>query len=144
MKRLSGESTRLTQAAANLIGAPFRLHGRDPATGIDCVGLVYTSLVAIGRKPVAPEGYRLRNSDTRRWFAAAPLSGFAAADGALEPGDLILIMPAPGQQHLMIVENLQSAIHAHAGLRRVVRQTMAPDLEILAHWRLNPISERKA
>ncbi|WP_299195000.1 peptidoglycan endopeptidase [uncultured Erythrobacter sp.] len=112
--------------------------------GVDCVGLVYASLVAIGRKPVAPEGYRIRNADAQRWFAAATLSGFAAADGTLEPGDLILIIPSPGQQHLMIVENLQTAIHAHAGLRRVVRQTMATDQEILAHWRLNPISERKA
>ncbi len=30
----------LAAAALNLIGTPFRLHGRDPATGLDCVGLV--------------------------------------------------------------------------------------------------------
>lgn len=144
MNQATCEGRRLARAAAALIGTPFRLHGRDPARGLDCVGLVYASLVAIGRRPIAPQGYRLRNSDPRRWLAIAPLSGLEAANGSPDVGDTILISPSPGQHHLMIVDSPQSAIHAHAGLRRVVRQPMTFDQHILAHWRLTPIPERKA
>ena len=28
----------LAEAAAALVGSRFRLHGRDPATGLDCIG----------------------------------------------------------------------------------------------------------
>ena len=30
----------LATAAEQLIGIPFRLHGRNPETGLDCVGVV--------------------------------------------------------------------------------------------------------
>ena len=33
-------SAAIIAAARAAIGARFRLHGRDPATGLDCVGLV--------------------------------------------------------------------------------------------------------
>lgn len=41
-------------AAEALLGAPFRLGGRDPATGIDCVGLAISgqSSLPCGRPTV--------------------------------------------------------------------------------------------
>ena len=57
---------------------------------------------------------------------------------------MLLIEPSPGQQHVVIIETAKTVIHAHAGLRRVVREKMALDQEILAHWRLNDKPERKA
>jgi hypothetical protein len=50
----------LAAAALNLIGTPFRLHGRDPARGLDCVGLVAEAMRRAGFHPVPPGGYGLR------------------------------------------------------------------------------------
>ena len=38
----------LAIAAGELVGSPFRLQGRDPAHGLDCIGLVLVSLARIG------------------------------------------------------------------------------------------------
>ena len=82
---------RFARAAANLIGVPFRLRGRDPSKGLDCIGLVHAALVAIDRQPITPEGYRLRNSDPSRWLGYAELSGFQKSTGKLMIGDIALI-----------------------------------------------------
>jgi len=134
--KLGNEGERLAHAAEQFVGAPFRLHGRDPRTGLDCVGLVYASLLAIGFKPRAPEGYALRNADPRRWFAHAGLSGLTSTHGTVRPGDVFLTSPSPGQFHLAISSGRATAIHAHAGLRRVVRQPMTLTPVASGHWRL--------
>jgi cell wall-associated NlpC family hydrolase len=126
----------LARAAAQLIGVPFRLHGRDPATGLDCIGLVHASLIVIDRKPRSPEGYRLRNGDISAWLCFAELSGFGKVSGPFQEGDLILSTPGPGQHHLTVFEGRQTFIHAHAGLGRVVRQTISLSDPVLSHWRL--------
>jgi cell wall-associated NlpC family hydrolase len=126
----------LADAALQLVGARFRLAGRDPATGLDCVGLLICSLRSVGCVPVAPEGYRLRNTDPARWFACAVESGLVAVEGPIQPGDVILLRPGPGQQHVVIAEGDGIFIHAHAGLGRVVRQPITLSNDIIAHWRL--------
>lgn len=124
----------LASAAATLVGTRFRLYGREPASGLDCVGMVSAALTMIGRRPLAIGGYSLRNRNVDRWFTEAARSGLSPVAGALKAGDVLLICPAPLQHHLMIVEGLDWLIHAHAALRRVVREPltgMAP----IAHWR---------
>lgn len=127
----------LATAAARLIGVRFRLHGRNPASGLDCVGVLTASLEAMGRAHSAPIGYRLHNIDSKQWLRYALRSGLVDAKGAMLPGDVLLVAPGPAQQHLMIVETKESAIHAHATLGRVVRQPIDKETKILAHWRLN-------
>lgn len=127
---------QLARAAACFIGARFRLHGRDPAVGLDCVGLLLCSLDAIGSKAVEPTGYRLHNSDHSPWLQCAKASGFIPARGPIEAGDVLLVIPGPGQQHLIIAESATSIIHAHAGLRKVVRQPMDQSIRPQAQWRL--------
>ncbi len=130
------EGERLAAAAASLIGTPFCLHGRDPASGLDCVGLVHASLAAIGHQGQSPEGYALRTIDPQRWFACAHDYGLVKAHGSIRAGDVILTSPGPGQSHLAIAESEISAIHAHAGLRRVVRQTLSVMPAKLMRWRI--------
>lgn len=127
---------RFALAAANLIGVPFRLHGRDPSKGLDCIGLVHAALVAIDRRPIAPEGYRLRNSDPSRWLGYAELSGFQKSTGELMIGDIVLIEPGMGQLHLIIADGTGQSVHAHAGLGRVVREPIPIRTAPLAQWRL--------
>ncbi|MEE4154455.1 MAG: NlpC/P60 family protein [Erythrobacter sp.] len=125
----------LAIAAATLVGTRFRLHGRDPATGLDCVGLVSVSLTLIGKRPLSISGYALRNGDVAHWFAEAERVGLHPAEGKIESGDVLLVSPSSLQHHLMISENPAQMIHAHAALRRVVREPM-PQVAPLAHWRL--------
>jgi pyrimidine deaminase RibD-like protein len=64
-----------------------------------------------------------------------------AADTVLRRGDVVLITLPPCQHHLVIAADHQSVIHAHAGLRRVVRQPLDPVWRIAAQWRAAPVSE---
>lgn len=136
MSHVSSKGPQLAQAAASFIGVRFRLLGRDHQSGLDCIGLVTCSLTKIGCKPVVPTGYRFRNSDASSWLPCATSSGLIHVTGSVSAGDVLLLKPGPGQHHLVIAENSDIAIHAHAGLRRVVRQPMGLFGEVLAHWRL--------
>jgi len=123
-------------AALGLVGCRFRLHGRDPATGLDCVGLVHVALAAAGARPVAPQGYGLRNIAVDQWVAFAARSGLVAATGPTRAGDVLLLALGYAQHHLVIAINADSVVHAHAGLRRVIVQPREPTWQIEAAWRL--------
>ena len=125
-------------AAAGLCGAPFRLHGRDPATGLDCVGLVAVALERCGRAAVAPEGYALRALSVAPLLCFAERNGFSRSDplAPSEPGDLILVRLSEIQAHLAIAVDGESFVHAHAGLGRVVIESGALPGAVIARWRL--------
>lgn len=131
----------LAEAARTLIGCPFRLHGRDPATGLDCVGLVSAALAASGVRPVVPSGYGLRNLDIAQWLPLARQSGLVPAPGAIGAGEVLLIALAHCQHHLVIAADAMTVIHAHAGLRRVVLQPLDPAWQVAAKWRFAPQRE---
>jgi len=128
----------LANAAASFVGVRFRLHGRDPATGLDCVGLLLASLAAVGRNATPPTGYGLRNIAIDQWLHLAGNAGLVSAHGPILSGDVILTSPGPNQHHIMIAEHSGSFIHAHAGLRRVVRQPLPALSNVHAHWRVAP------
>lgn len=131
----------LAAAATQLIGSPFRLHGRDPATGLDCVGLVVAALKAIGAKPLAPTGYSLRNLSVDQWLHFAARSGLAPSPGPIRRDDVLLITLSHCQHHLAIAADATNVIHAHAGLRQVVHQPLESTWRISAKWRAAPTSE---
>lgn len=128
----------LAQAAAALTGHPWRLHGRDPATGLDCIGLLGAALARIGRPVRLPTGYPLRLRQLGSWLPDPEGLGFSATSGPVAPGDVILLQPGPAQIHLAIAAPDGGWIHAHAGLRRVVQQCALPPGPMLGQWRLNP------
>lgn len=125
-------------AAAALAGTPYRLHGRDPESGLDCVGLISVALERCGRPAAVPRGYRLRA------MSVEPLLGFAAAndfsgilaDQPRAPGDLLLVRPSPLQAHLVVAQGARGFVHAHAGLRRVVCEGGGVPWPIIMRWRL--------
>ncbi|AJR26546.1 hypothetical protein [Sphingobium sp. YBL2] len=115
-------------AARALVDVRFRLHGRLPERGLDCVGL---AALVLGR--AAPEGYGLRSGDEGRaadWLRAA---GLRRVDAARE-GDLALVRPGPLQLHLMIVVP-GGHVHAHAGVGRVVEMPGPSPWPVLGYWR---------
>lgn len=131
----------LARAAQALIGCPFRLHGRDPLTGLDCVGLVAAAMAASGLRPVAPTGYALRNLAIEHWLPLARLSGLAPAKGLHRSGDILLLRLGQCQHHLAIAAEEGIVIHAHAGLQQVVRQPLERTWLICAQWRVAPRTE---
>jgi cell wall-associated NlpC family hydrolase len=123
---------RAIAAARGAIGTRFRLHGRDPASGLDCVGLAALALRAEGFGGAVPSGYALRSGDAVRVVAAIEAAGLVpAAD--VRPGDLVLLRAGPGQLHFAI-QSGDGIIHADAMLRRVVERC-APDWPVLGRWR---------
>ncbi len=122
--------------ARALVGTGFRLHGRDPATGLDCVGLVACATgVSIG----VPTGYALRGGDADAF--ANMIDAFAARRiGRLRPADILLTEAGPAQYHLGVWTG-HSLIHAHAGLRQVAETPGVPDGEVIAAWHITKDTE---
>ena len=90
---MNGPGDALAEAALGLVGCPFRLYGREPDTGLDCVGLVSAALAASGAQPVVPTGYGLRNLSVDLWLPLAERSGLEPSSGLLCAGD-VLAFPA--------------------------------------------------
>lgn len=128
---LGGE--RAAAAAIGAVGARFRLHGREAASGLDCVGLAALAMRAGGYEGAVPTGYRLRGGDLAR-VAKVLRDGLVPADGR-EAGDLLLFAPGPGQVHLA-VRTARGFVHADGGLGRVAERPGADPWPLLAAWRL--------
>ena len=133
---MSGVGPLLAQAAERLVGTPFRLHGRDPHTGLDCVGLLHAALRACGHPGLQPFAYALHNSDISAGLAALGNAGLTGAAGPCEPGDVLLVRTGPAQVHLLIAAPGNRFVHAHAGLRRVAATPAPLPWPVLRHWRL--------
>lgn len=123
-------------AARTMIGTRFRPQGRVPATGLDCVGLVWAAYAAAGRRLPRPSTYPLRGWKRERIEAMLMRAGFAPADGEDHPGDVALIAYPAIQYHLGLI-GPESFIHAHAGLRRVVEAPLDGTVRSAARWRLS-------
>ena len=127
----------LARAAEANLGVPFRLHGRDPASGLDCLGLVAHAFRACGRAAAPEPPYTLRAGRAARFDGFARQCGLLSATGDPEPGDIVMLGTGPAQIHLAIISpGGAGLIHAHAGLRRVVEQPFPSPWPVLRHWRL--------
>ncbi len=114
--------------ALTLVGARFRLHGRDVAGGLDCVGVV---ALACGAAAV-PSGYALRGGDVAR--VGAVLDARLARGDGRRLGDVLLFSVGAGQLHLGIA-TIRGLVHADAGLRRVVERPGIAPWVLIGAWR---------
>lgn len=118
----------IVAAARGCVGVRFRPWGREPALGLDCVGLV-----AWATGVPAPRDYALRGGDAARAGAMMERAGLRAI-GSGEPGDVLLIDEGMGQLHLAILTD-DGFVHADARLRRIVETPGRPAGRILSSWR---------
>ena len=125
----------LADAALTLIGAPFRLHGRDPATGLDCIGVFSAALAICGVRVRLPNTYRLRGATLPDLARFAQHLDFERTTAAVQRGDVLFARPGPVQFHLMIATGGERYVHAHAGLRRVVLSPRPADWLVEQVWR---------
>lgn len=126
----------LAAAAEALVGAPFRLHGRDPASGLDCIGVLAASLAACGRPAHLPTGYALRTRALPGLEAIVSDCAMVPVAGPAQAGDVLLVRVGACQFHLLIALDERRFVHAHAGLRRVVCSHMPAGWAVVGHWRL--------
>jgi cell wall-associated NlpC family hydrolase len=107
----------IVQRARSLVGAPFRPQGRDPQSGLDCVGVVLRSFLI----PAAcvRRDYRLRGPYFGEVEAA--LSTWFERKNPTESraGDVILFALPRDVTHLA-VHCGETFVHADASLCRVV------------------------
>lgn len=133
----------LAEAAQGVVGSRFRLHGRDPATGLDCIGVLAAALAATGQKATFPTGYSIRTGRFDDLAALAEAHGFAPATGIVLAGDVLFVRPGPAQMHLLIAAvDPGHFVEAHAGLGRVILRPGPLIDQVLQRWRLQaPLRE---
>ena len=108
--------SEIVSRARALVGTRFRLHGRDPASGLDCVGLITCACPAITQPP---EGYALRGGSAAGFAVMFECNGLTERRGDPCAGDILLLQPSAAQFHLGVWSG-DSLIHADGILRRVV------------------------
>lgn len=121
--------------ALEIVGAPFKLGGRCPRAGLDCVGVVGFVLADnIVSHPI-PNDYALRGEYLDRISAFFNRPAFQRLENASpRSGDILLYQPSVRQLHLAVV-TVHGAVHAHAGLRRVVLTPLPLPWALIGHWR---------
>ena len=127
----------IAQKAIALCGRAFRLHGRDEAHGLDCIGLVHACLDHAGLRCDPPNGYSIRAGSPER--ISEFLTGLGLArlrpGQAMQSGDIVLVRPGALQLHLM-VRAAGGFVHAHAGIGRVVWLTGDSPWPVIAVFRV--------
>lgn len=120
------------ERARALLGARFRAQGRDPALGLDCVGLV---LAAHGLPAdVARRDYRLRGDHRREIMSVIEDRFRRVPISQRKAGDVLLLEVARDQLHLAIA-SIAGFVHADARLGRVIETPDDPAWPILAVYR---------
>lgn len=121
--------------AVSLVGVPFRLRGRNVDVGLDCIGVVAGALSCTGHAFDVPKDYTLRGGHDGRIFSFFVNSCFVMVVGeVMQSGDILSLRPAIDQAHLAIITT-GGAVHAHAGLGRVVLTPLPLPWPVIGHWR---------
>lgn len=129
---MHGKAGLIVAGARRCVGTRFRIQGRLPGVGLDCVGVVVCAAAAAGIRLADATDYSLHGEQAGRLDDA--LSGLRpVAAGAA--GDVAVFEPASGTRHVGIVTE-GGLVHAHAGLRRVVEGPADPDWSPIGIWRL--------
>lgn len=119
--------------ARALVGARFRPQGRSPEYGLDCIGVI---AMAIDTDPArVRRDYDFRSGDADLFNAEFAATGMLPVPrSAAEPGDVLLVRPAPMRLHVVLLTDL-GYVHADARLRRVVEAPGPVPWPVLSAWR---------
>ena len=123
----------IVERARSVVGARFRPQGREPALGLDCLGVAaFAAAVAPG---VLPRRYTLRGEARAEIEHGLRRFGFEPVDvQSAAAGDILLAEAGPQQLHFA-VHTGSGLVHADAGLRRVVERPLPCPWPIVGAWR---------
>ena len=128
----------IVAAARACVGTRFRPQGRTPGLGLDCVGVVLIAAAAAGLGPFLVPAYAIGGRDEADVDAHLLAASCTEIPDA-QPGDIIALRYPGGRRHLAVVTP-GGAVHAHAGLGRVVEGPLDPAWPIGGAWRLAEIN----
>jgi cell wall-associated NlpC family hydrolase len=113
-------------AARTCIGVTFKLQGRNPDIGLDCIGLVVWAAAQCGLIVPDAQDYLLSDNPERldKGLLAAPLKPVDFTH--LMSGDILRLLSNGQTLHLAIYGEA-SLIHADIRCRKVVEQRLTQD-----------------
>ncbi len=124
-------SKRTAARARALVGVRFRPQGRDPAKGLDCVGVVIHAFRLEAGS--IPDDYRLSSLGRTAELMAGILARFAPLRRA-EVGHLVVMEAGRRQMHLG-VRTEAGIVHADARTGRVIEGPIPPGARVVGYFR---------
>ena len=125
---------RIAARARALVGVRFRPQGRDPNTGLDCVGAA-AAAAGVPRERVRADypmrGQRLAEIE----HELCDLGLWPVMEAAARPGDVLVLEAGPAKLHVAVVTD-GGFVHADAGLRKVVERPGPPPWPVAGVWRM--------
>ncbi|MDR3450734.1 MAG: NlpC/P60 family protein [Alphaproteobacteria bacterium] len=118
---------QMIAASRGCIGTPFHHQGRDPANGLDCIGLLIVAARAAGMQVQDRNDYS-RRPDGISLIAALAEHGAVAAD-EIQAGDILVFRYDRQPQHVALATGADSMIHSFAPAGKVVETDIGP------YWR---------
>lgn len=138
---MSFQAEDVVRRARALVGSPFRPQGRDPGTGLDCVGFV---LSAFGISPDSVRrNYRLRGGHRPEMEAGLMRQFRKVGRNTSLPGDVLLCAISNDQLHLAISCGA-SFVHADARLRRIVETPGRPHWPVIGVYRQRSVKSKSS
>jgi lipoprotein Spr len=129
-------AAEIVAAARECLGTRFRIQGRTPGLGLDCVGVGLHAAAAIGIKLPDVRDYTLSGDDQPLLDAVLASAGcLPLAPDDSSPGDFLVFMPRPRQRHLA-VRTSAGMIHADIRRRAVLEAPLPSDWLLAGVWRL--------
>ncbi|MGF1549185.1 MAG: peptidoglycan endopeptidase [Sphingomonadaceae bacterium] len=128
---MTGEE--IVARARACIGARFRPQGRDPAHGLDCIGVAMMAMDLPRAR--APRYYNLRSSDpalVNREFSAC---GFLRVVPKMARVGDLLVTEVEGRQLHIVLLTPKGYLHADVRHRRVVEVPGPLPWPIVSAWR---------
>lgn len=127
------------------VGVKFRHQGRDPKSGLDCIGLGRLYAGALGQPLMDRSGYSRDPDGTLYpsicYIMGPPLHTGTGSGRSAVSGDVVMMEFAPNvPRHVAMVSDVggvRHVIHADAKRRRVVEHRLDESWEakIVAVWR---------
>lgn len=120
---------RLDEAARQYLGVRFRHQGRNPATGIDCVGLLVLSAAACGLSGLAEHDLTGYARDPHGGLLESRLrAAFGEPVPNMRPGDVVAMAFPHVVRHVGIVGAYPhgglSLIHTYSNERQVIEHRL--------------------
>jgi len=119
--------------ARSCVGSPFRHQGRNPAFGLDCVGLIVYVAKSVGLIPFDPLDYK-RIPVKSAISSHAHIAGFPLRSKSdISPGNIVILKFGKYLEHAAILSD-RGIIHACEKYGRVVEHGLNDE------WRSRIIS----
>lgn len=112
------KAERTIATARACIGVPFHHQGRNPAAGLDCIGLVIHALRAVGMNVQDRADYA-RRPDGVSLIAAIEAHGATKVEEIMA-GDILVFRYGGQPQHVALATAQTKLIHSFAPAGRVV------------------------